>query len=1117
MADLKKKEILLGGKLVTAEDGMSIGENFKTLTNMRYTDSHPKSIGGMTKINTTALTTYLKIKNGFHFKKAQPAESHILVQAYNSGSTASQVLQNTTAIPSQGDFSGTALHTDTSGAGVGRFDDTPNGGLVYCNNKETMFWGGDEYLCSGFINYDPDDSFSYDYSERVRNTLTDTNNIATLYPGYGGLDSNVMLMLHLDNNVTDTSPTTIHTVTNTNVTFDTGNKVFGTHSALFNGSTAYLSIPDNADFDLSGGSFTIDCRARVTSLAAANVLYYQKTDILSVAFTSGSEEPSVGDQLDGATSTETAIVDYVDMTSGTWDGGDAAGTLYVHTKSGAWQAENLNIHGRSVNVMTIGGDTSDAGDNYIQLSIGTDGAIALTIYECYGSGTTKVFLSSDTSVISVNTFYHIEVVENVNDWYLFVDGVLKAYLSDASRAKNYISVVLIGYNNTAYYTGQIDEYRVSNSARHTVGFDIPTAAYEATTDVFYGYIGSLMPLDGFKITVANANTATGTMSVDYWNGTAWASVSTLVDGTASGGASLAQTGSVTFGSTKSTAKIKNINYNFIYWYRVSVTAVDAGVTISNITVSIPFQSMKEIWNGILSECLSCQVYNNSTYYENTINVYAEDYSSANTASFANIGSLGTSSDYVVFGFWDRTNGVHISLVDMAANTVANTTLSVDYWNGLAWTTVGTVTDGTVEGTVSFAKSGAVSWNDPGVANEFKKEIAKNLPLYYYRFSWNKTLSATVRIDYAGGITAPKDISGYKFPLRAFDRVWLCSRDSEMKNSVVCSSQYTDNIFNGTDSLPFAFGNDTELVAGTTVYAQFGASLYEILIFCKKKETWFLFHNGTTWETKNASRTMGCVAPLTMKTAHVGGDVAPGMNRQVAIWQGADGIFMFDGRMVHPIHNDIRNYFDKRDSGSINVDKITDSTGFVDEQNQEYHWCFASGSSTTLNEEWVYDIRRQKWYNADRGTGNYLQCGIEVTDTNGNNYCYGAIDTGYLERLENGTDFDGTDIVSTMELSDFPLVDYGTRATLRQILLHMVAKSTTSNSLSVTHYVDSSTSGDSYTMSPSTSGKRIASVTQDIGKNGVLHSTKFEMTTDDETVGFEPVKAMYFYEYKSQVK
>ncbi len=100
MPDSRKKhlEIPLNGKLQTAEPSV-IGMNFRTLTNMRYTDTHIKGIGGNTKVSATALTTYLKVRNAHHFRKVQPSETHLLVQAYNTGLTASQVLDYTGSIP----------------------------------------------------------------------------------------------------------------------------------------------------------------------------------------------------------------------------------------------------------------------------------------------------------------------------------------------------------------------------------------------------------------------------------------------------------------------------------------------------------------------------------------------------------------------------------------------------------------------------------------------------------------------------------------------------------------------------------------------------------------------------------------------------------------------------------------------------------------------------------------------------------------------------------------------------------------------------------------------------------------------------------------------------------
>jgi hypothetical protein len=78
----------------------------------------------------------------------------------------------------------------------------------------------------------------------------------------------------------------------------------------------------------------------------------------SLAFTSGGTyQIAIGDTITGETSTETARVLYVVLSSGTWAGGDAAGTLILDDVSGVFQSENLAVDSNS-NVATISGDSA---------------------------------------------------------------------------------------------------------------------------------------------------------------------------------------------------------------------------------------------------------------------------------------------------------------------------------------------------------------------------------------------------------------------------------------------------------------------------------------------------------------------------------------------------------------------------------------------------------------------------------------------------------------------------------------------------------------------------------------------------------------------------------------
>lgn len=77
-------------------------------------------------------------------------------------------------------------------------------------------------------------------------------------------DTDTKLLLHLDNDVTDYA--TGKTVTNTNVTFSSTVWKFNTHSGVFNGSSAYLSLADLADWYFGSGNFTLDFWVRFTNL-----------------------------------------------------------------------------------------------------------------------------------------------------------------------------------------------------------------------------------------------------------------------------------------------------------------------------------------------------------------------------------------------------------------------------------------------------------------------------------------------------------------------------------------------------------------------------------------------------------------------------------------------------------------------------------------------------------------------------------------------------------------------------------------------------------------------------------------------------------------------------------
>lgn len=1033
--DLKIKTILLSGKLMTAESAVVVSENFTSLKNLRYHGPYKQGIKGMTKINSSAPVTGL-IKSGHHFRKSQPSESHVLAQAWPTTGD-KVIIQNTTAIPSAGNFSSTVLYTEDANAEIGLWSDAPNGAIAYANQKGTFLWGGDEFRVGAVVNYAPDDSFWYEFTEPLRNTQsTDSANVATLARVAESVDANTMLLLHLDNNVTDSSPTTAHTVTNvgTNVTFSTTYKVFGTHGAVFNGTDAYFTIPDNADFDFSAGLFTIDAWINVVAFPAGaeiGAIFYQQTDA----------------------------------------------------------------------------------DNWIKFGVAAGGALS---FEVYAAAATTVTLTTATGVLSLDTWHHVEMVENGDDWYIFVDGVQQAYSSDTDRAANYTGTVRIGYDGTTYLSARMDEYRISNSARHTGMFQVPLAAYGSASYRTYIYIGSTLPAQGFKFYIATANTTAGSTSVDYWGGAAWTSVSSLVDGTADTGKPLAQTGSISFDSTALSAKVKVINGNPLYWYRVSFTDIDATTAIYYLTVNTPFQKIKDIWDGIPRTALSFLFWNGTKYIDYTLNVAEDSYDSLDTASFVALDSMATSR-YLLCGFDVPQTALAFDFIPGKGNATASTVMNVDYWNGTAWTTVGAKEDGTSANGVSFAQSGVVSWSAPSTGTEFATDPNNSVPLYYYKISFTKNLDSEVELFYLSGIPAQKELGNYAAPIYAANQLYFINQTDGYKNKVIRSAPYTATVWNGDQYFEDYIGDEDALIAGAPMYAQLGSSLYEIVVLCKRSETWMLVQDNEGNTAKyQVSSTVGCAAPGTMKSLNIGTMASgQGTNKSVLIWQGADAIYMFDGRSPISISEDIRDVFDRNISTSLKTSLIDKSQAFFDINRMEYHWLCATGASaTTLNREFVYDLKVGAWYEIERGSGNRLQCGIEVQDTYGNNYVYGAIETAYLERLEYGTTFDSTSIAHTAQTGAFALDDsYGIESIIRGIRLGTLATNTTTSTIAGSYYKDTNATADyTFTMAPQATGKSIAQPVQQLGSEGpaTLHSFKLVMTTNNETIGFEPYYLALFF-------
>jgi len=125
----------------------------------------------------------------------------------------------------------------------------------------------------------------------------------------------------------------------------------------------------------------------------------------SMSYTSGSSEIEVGDTVTGATSGATAYVAGITLATGSWAGGDAAGTLTLRRLSGEFHAEEINT-----NAATIDGTIT-----YSSEIDNATGGLADRIY--YQSGGPTDYPESGQLAVGVEAIFNIDYYTSHGDPY----------------------------------------------------------------------------------------------------------------------------------------------------------------------------------------------------------------------------------------------------------------------------------------------------------------------------------------------------------------------------------------------------------------------------------------------------------------------------------------------------------------------------------------------------------------------------------------------------------------------------------------------------------------------------------------------------------------------------
>lgn len=569
-------------------------------------------------------------------------------------------------------------------------------------------------------------------------------------------------------------------------------------------------------------------------------------------------------------------------------------------------------------------------------------------------------------------------------------------------------------------TNPIDYTEILSNSLDTSGNTV--ASLGSTKEIL---LGSTRPLQGFKVYVETANATASTMTVKEWQGS-WTTL-TVVDGTYDHGdkVSLAQTGTVTWTATGS-AEPAYIEGVYLYLYHIALSAGDA--TLYQITVNAAFQQVVDIWDGVFREIASFQADIGSGFEDYTLQVL-ESTGDLDYFVAAEIGQFTTTHSIRVM-FEDRLTAIRIEMVPTKVNSNV-AVLTIKYWNGSAYATVGTIYDGTLDdaaGTKTLNQTGVIYWVPPAETSEHPK-TEFGVTGYSYEITTSALLSgsaqADILIDLVYGIPAQKTIRGHKFPSRFQGHaMWCGDIVSKEENKVDYSATNAPDVYNGEDSSDHGkslyFGGPEKLTAAVSLYNRFGARIYETWLAFKESETYLLDGTGPDdFRIYQISENYGCPAPQTLAAAETAYEVTQDTVRNIAIWLSYRGPVLFDGAVIVPLRG-VDIYFDKRKSTCINYTYITNARGWFDSYWMEYNLLIPSGTDQVANNVWLtYDLRRKRWFRRKLpAAARYPQDAVVVKDEQGASYSYVFTDNGDMHRNEYGTTWNGETITHLVRTADF---------------------------------------------------------------------------------------------------
>jgi hypothetical protein len=555
------------------------------------------------------------------------------------------------------------------------------------------------------------------------------------------------------------------------------------------------------------------------------------------------------------------------------------------------------------------------------------------------------------------------------------------------------------------------------------------------------------------------NSEEKTLTVAAMRGGSYTNVSDQSDGTVTGSATFTKDGTISWTASANDTPTVVGGY-FGYSYRFTFSgALTVGVQIVSLKVTQPAARVTNKWHGVYEYISGCR------FFDSSLTEYIEclgKVSTESTALYIDV-SEATTDDFLYIKTPEPACGFGIAPVPDYENTADAQVDLIECLEGDTWTDISTFTDTTLDTGLdsSFAHLGFITFDTSGLDPTKRTLQGDSYPGYWYRISWDATLSADTRIYLVVYATAPLPLPAYDGCTEFKSRLALWG-DPEFPNRIRFSQYRQPFAFTGSDAgYSEVLGFDDKILVAKKFYSE--------LIVWKASSIWLLEgYNMQTFGTVRITSHVGIASPKTAQVVEAGySSIHADEPKMIAIWQEIDGVYVFDGRKPMKVSAPVEHYFNPEFSTCIAAADIRSLDSFVDYSNNEYHLLLPAAISGVT--ELVYNYISNEWY-PPWSRAMALTCGTFLrgmytgTTTFERFYAYAGTASGIVVRLENDTtdkSAANADVAITHYIKPraIGVVDAGGLAykfALRRVFLE--AKARASGTLTTTFYRDRATSG-----------------------------------------------------------